>query len=338
MFVSVQQTSLRDRVSAVYNRVGTLKNGERVTVLEKQKRFARVRTQSGVEGWVELRSLATKDTFDGFQKLAADTRGISAQGHAVTRAELNMHLEPGRETETLYQLAQGEKVETLKRATVERPTAEELAAHRAAANAHAPGETTPPPSKPAGSGAAASAEAPKAYDDFWLVRDQQGHTGWVLARMIDLDVPLEVAQYAEGQRIQAAFVLGTVRDGERQVPQYLLLMNEPRDGLAWDFNQVRVFSWDLRRHRYETAYHEHHVMGYLPASVGTQDFGKDGVQPVFTVRERNQDGSITERKFRMAGYRVQRVLAPGEPAPKAATLVRPAGKGKPGASTHKRHR
>src|SRR5208283_5081610 len=83
-------------------------------------------------------------------------------------------------------------------------------------------------------------------EDWWLVRDAQGHAGWVLARMIDIDIPLDIAQYAEGQRIMAAFVLSQApdvnpEDGQpRQVPQYLTLINEPRDGTPWDFNQLRV--------------------------------------------------------------------------------------------------
>jgi hypothetical protein len=36
--------------------------------------------------------------------------------------------------------------------------------------------------------------------------------------MIDLDVPLDVAQYAEGQRIVAFFVLNQVQDGDKKVP------------------------------------------------------------------------------------------------------------------------
>ena len=47
-------------------------------------------------------------------------------------------------------------------------------------------------------------------EDWCLVRDSQGRVGWVLSRMVDVDVPLEVAQYAEGQRFVAFFVLNQV--------------------------------------------------------------------------------------------------------------------------------
>ena len=78
--------------------------------------------------------------------------------------------------------------------------------------------------------------------------------------MVDLDVPLDVAQYAEGQRIVAFFVLNEVQDQDKgevkKVPQYLMVLTEPKDGLPFDFNQVRVFTWNVKRHRYETAYRE----------------------------------------------------------------------------------
>jgi len=47
-YVSAAQAGLRDQVAAVYNRVGSVKNGERVEVLEREKRFARVRTAGGM--------------------------------------------------------------------------------------------------------------------------------------------------------------------------------------------------------------------------------------------------------------------------------------------------
>ena len=156
-------------------------------------------------------------------------------------------------------------------------------------------------------------------DDWWLVRDQQGHAGWVLARMVDLDIPLDVAQYAEGQRIQAAFVLNTVQDEVKgATAQYLVLLNENRDGIPYDFNQVRVFTWNLKRHRYETGYREHPIIGYFPATVSIEDFGKEGWMPVFTIRKQNDDGSISERKYRVIGNMVRQVLAPGEAPQHAA--------------------
>jgi SH3-like domain-containing protein len=346
MYVSAPQANLRDHVSTVYNRVGTVKNGDRVEVLEHQKRFVRVRTDQKIEGWIELRALVPRDTYDQFQKLVTDNRTTPVEGHGITRVELNMHVSPGRETDTLYQLTEASKVEVLQRSTTGRATPEEIAAKKAAALAKAAGEQaklspkktkphppaqTPAPkpaapeaAKPAPKAAApAPAEVeepkPKPMDDWWLVRDAQGRVGWVLARMVDLDIPLDVAQYAEGQRIQAAFVLNTVQDEDKgAVKQYLVLLNENKDGLPYDFNQVRVFTWNLKRHRYETGYREHFIIGYFPARVSTEDFGKEGTMPVFMIRKQNADGSISERKYRVIGNIVRQVLAPGEQAQQAA--------------------
>ncbi len=140
MYVSAPQANLRDHVAAVYNRVGSVKNGDRVEVLERQKRFVRVRTAQKVEGWIELRALVPGETYDQFQQLSKDNRTTPVEGHGVTRVELNMHVTPGRETDTLYQLAENSKVEMLKRATTERATPEEIAAVRAAELARATGE------------------------------------------------------------------------------------------------------------------------------------------------------------------------------------------------------
>ena len=358
MYVAAPQANLRDHVSAVYNRVGTLKNGDRVEVIERQKRFVRVRTPQKVEGWIELRALVPSETYDQFQRLSKDNRATPVEGHGVTRVELNMHVSPGRQTDTLYQLAENSKVEMLQRATTGRATPEEIAAVKAAGLAKLAGEpakaapkkaappaaptpkATPAPSEPktapqpesqAGKIAAQrpaqpSAQPapteetkPKPMDDWWLVRDQQGHVGWVLAHMVDLDIPLDVAQYAEGQRIQAAFVLNTVQDEVKgATPQYLVLLNENTDGIPYDFNQVRVFTWNLKRHRYETGYREHFIIGYFPAKVSTESFGKEGVMPVFTIRKQNTDGSISERKYRVIGNIVRQVFAPGEQSQPAA--------------------
>ena len=114
-YISAPQAILRDRVAAMYNKVGTVKNAERVEIMDRDKRFALVRTASGMQGWMEQRYLITQKVFDGFQKLAQDQKDAVAQATAVTHNETNLHLEPGRDTDHLYQINQGAKLAILKR-------------------------------------------------------------------------------------------------------------------------------------------------------------------------------------------------------------------------------
>lgn len=119
-YVSAVQATLRDQVATIYNRVGTVKNGDRVEVLEHEKRFSRVRTASGIEGWIEQRYLVNQETYDGLQKLTRENLNDPVQAPGVLRNDTNLHLTPGRETEHLYQLSSGAKVSILKRATAEK--------------------------------------------------------------------------------------------------------------------------------------------------------------------------------------------------------------------------
>ncbi len=293
-YVSVPQAILRDRLSAVFSKTGVVKNGDRVQIVERERRLARVRTASGIEGWIEQRSLVPQSVYDGFQKLSQQEQNAPVQATGTTRNDTNIHLDPGRETEHLYQLNQGSKVSILKRATAEK-TVPGAAAKPASANKNEP----PKPVQP-------------AMEDWWLIRDPNGRVGWVLARMVDLDVPLEIAQYAEGQRLVAFFVLDQVADGEKKVPQYLVLLSEPKDGLPFDYNQIRVFTWNVKHHRYETAYREHNLNGVLPVTISQENFDKEGMLPVFVLQVKDDNGNVSPRKYKMNSPIVRRVLAPGE--------------------------
>ena len=346
MYVSAVETSLRDRVATLYGKVGTVQNGERVEVLEKQRRFLRVKTDKGQEGWIEERSLVPQEVYDGFQQLAKDSSSIPVQAHGTTRAELNMHLTPARDGEHLYQLKEGEKLEVLKRATSEKNPKKAAPPAPAKAPQPATGEKGSKNSSTATNGQNSAASATKAsskptafestakppvepppppkpiMEDWYLVRAPSGRVGWVLLRMVDLDVPLDVAQYAEGQRITGYFVLNTVEetqdDQTKQEPQYLVLLNEPKDGQAWDYNQIRVFTRNRARHRYETAYRERNMEGYLPVEVGHQNFDKEGDLPTFTIRKMNDSGQIVATTYKLNGPIVRRVPTPEELAAEKA--------------------
>jgi len=105
-----------------------------------------------------------------------------------------------------------------------------------------------------------------------------------------------------------------VQDGDKKVPQYLCVLTDPHDGLPYDYDQIRVFTWNVRKHRYETAYHEHGLNGVLPVTVAHEDFDKEGTLPVFTLQVRDDDGNLIARKYKMNTPVVRRVLASGEVA------------------------
>ncbi len=292
-YVSAPQAILRDQVAVVYNKTGTVKNGEAVRVLGRDRRFVRVRTAEGAEGWLEQRYLVSKQTYDAFQKLAQQEQGDPVQSTGTTRNQSNIHLQPDREADHLYQVDQGAKISILKRATSEKVLPGTSARPAALAK---PGSNPPTP----------------ALEDWWLIRDSQGHVGWVLARLVDVDAPLEIAQYAEGQRIVAFFVLDEVSDGDKKVPQYLTLLTENKDGMPFDYNSIRVFTWNVKRHRYETAYRERNLDGVLPVTLSQENFEKEGTLPVFVLRVKDSEGNLAERKYRLSTPIVKRVYSPGE--------------------------
>jgi SH3-like domain-containing protein len=302
-YVSAPQVALRDQLATAFTRVGMVKNGERVEVLEHEKHFARVRTATGIEGWIEQRNLIDQKTYDVLQQLTRDNQNDPVQAPGVLRNETNLHVTPGRETEHLYQLASGAKVAILKRTSVEKDV------KQTGAKPPTPAVAVSPHSR--GSRNAKIPEGP-VMEDWWLVRDEGGRVGWVLARMVDVDVPLDIAQYAEGQRFVAFFVLNQVSDGDKKVPEYICLLTEPHDGLPYDFDQVRVFTWNVRKHRYETAYREHGLNGALPVTVAQENFDKEGTLPVFVLHVKDDAGAVSERKYKLNTPMVRRVLPAGE--------------------------
>jgi len=323
LYVSVPEAALRDRVAVVYNEIGTVKNGDRLKVLERQRRFVRVRTAEKLEGWISLRCVASAPAYEKFQHLHKENLDAPVQSHGITRSALNMHVDPGREGQVLFQLAPNTKLELLKRTTTRRATRQEIAARkteRISRLAEGPVEALPravePEERSEGGDGAAEPDGDSSseeMDDWWLARDSEGHTGWVLARMVYADLPLDVAQYAGGNRIQAALLLDSVQDAEKgEKGQYLVLLNENRDGIPYDFNQIRVFTWNLKRHRYETGYLRRNVIGHLPATVSKENFEREGEMPVFTVRLAEKDGSIATLKYRLIGNIVRPVETSGE--------------------------
>lgn len=322
-YVAVTEAGLRDHVATFYNKTGVVHNGERLQVLERMqsKRFVRVRSPRGEEGWVQERYLADQQTFDEFQRLADHFKTASAQATATTEEQVKVHVLPGRKTAYLYLLNEKQKVDMLQRQAVDRnaPPLQLKEENQKDAD-DAPDEDKVKSD---------NAGPPAVREDWWLVRDAQMRVGWVLGRTLYLQVPEEIAQYSEGQRIVAAYPLDEVQDGDKKVPEYLVLFTE-KEGLPYDFSQARVFTWNGRKHRYETAYRERELAGVLPVTLGRQEFEKEGNLRTFVLRVKDDDGSIHERTYKFNPPLVHRVLAPGEepPTPRHRKATRASNKGK----------
>jgi hypothetical protein len=276
VYVSARMMYLHDRVAAVSNRVAQVTNGQSLEVLEHGRRFLHVKTQKNQIGWIEERAVIDAKTYHAFEQVGVEHEKDPVVATGVLRDDVYLHLEPGREAEHFYLLAANSKVQLLARASVPKT---------------APSAVRAVPKLPQASHAATSATRPAAHpldqpvaeppvlEDWWLVRDGQGHVGWLLAGRMDVDVPDEIGVFAEGQRYVGAYIFNKVLDPEstlpdHMVPQYVTVLSPPKAGLPFDFDQVRIFTWSVRHHRYETAFRLHPIEGYLPVRVTLSEGGK----------------------------------------------------------------
>jgi len=332
VYVTAKQTFLRDRVAAVSNRVATVENGDKLQVLEHGRRFVRVQTAKGETGWIDEKVVATQEIFDQFEGLKQKHKDDPAVASAVVRDEVYLHAAPGRETERFYRLTEGEKLKLLTRATLPKPLPPGMRAVARPAPAAAGKEAQAQAPVP-------DAPAPPAMEDWWLVRDSKGDTGWLLSRLMDVDAPDSITRYAEGQRIVGAYILTTVNDPEaeqddKNIPIYVTVMSPYKAGLTYDFDQVRVFTWSLKKHRYETGFRDRNIEGYLPVTIKTapDPYGKSPTAttaaPTFTYRVLSDQagpvipdpitgaivpGQTILKTYRLESNLVRRVIQPGTP-------------------------
>ena len=352
VYVISKQSFLRDRVAAVSNRTGTVANGEKLVVLDRARRFVRVRSPRGEVGWIEEKQTADQVLADKFEELRQAHLKDSTVATATARDEVYLHLSPGRETERFFRLAEGDKLSLIERASVPKPVTPGAApavakpvekhAKKADADAVKDDSKNEPVAAPAG-------PPPPAMEDWWLVRDAQGQTGWIYARMIDVEAPDALARYSEGQRIVGAYVLAHIDDPESgvlnngqvvtSIPEYVTVLSPYQSGLPYDFDQVRVFIWNPKKHRYETSFRQHNMAGYLPVQLSQKidPYGKTPqalqTAPTFSFKVLAADVPIPTadpstglfkpsrtltKTYRLEANLVRRILPPGMPAPEEA--------------------
>lgn len=237
-YVTSPSLDILDTPAVVHKVIAVLKYGDRVEILKEQGNWARVRAGTGSEGWVITKELVSAKVYEGGQQILKELQQRQAQAAGRTVLAANIHLEPHRDAPGLGMLMQGETLEVFDRRMVAR--------------------------KPAGGGVKpATSSAPDS--DAWYLVEAGSRAGWILGRLITLDIPQGISQYAANYNMVAWFVLNKVQDGNASVPQYLVADREGTVG--FDFTHIRVFTWSVRGHHYVTSFVRSGLMGNFPIQV-----------------------------------------------------------------------
>jgi hypothetical protein len=332
----------------------TVKHGEKLEILEYKRRFVKVRTAQGAEGWTDNRQLFTPEQMAALRRMAESASQYPSQGAASVFEPLNMHTEPNRASPSFWQIPDTAKVDVIGHKLSPRAQAPQTVAPAAKPQAKpsrrkskdrsslpniAPPPTPPAPkppdnwlelsipreeASPETKPEAAKPAVPGPVDDWNLVRTKDGKVGWVLLRALSMAIPDEVAQYAEGHRITSYFALGRLEDGNSIKNDWL--WTTIAKGLEpYEFDSFRVFVWSRKHHRYETAYIERKVVGHYPVQVDNS-----GVVPRFSLILEAEGGHLFRKTYTFEGYRVRMVdkqpygaPSQGQPPPRQTPAVQP---------------
>jgi SH3-like domain-containing protein len=323
-FVSEKVAPLLSGIAQVREQVGMLHYGERVDVVGKRNDYVKVRTSAGTVGWVESRQLMEPALWQRSIKLLDQTRGMPVQARGRTKVSTNLRVQPGRTEPRLYQFGRNVPVEIVGRAvadwvqvTDERDASNEPQETKKEDWFLIRGVATRPPGE-AAARAAESANTTQPGDQTTPI------AGWVVARFVDLDLPEPVREEAASANIRpvAWFELNRVSNPSGDKPQYLVAAARGPEGQVCDFTALRVYTWYVKRSRYETAFIENNLCGQLPVRVGK------GPKSEPEFRFRVMDGKKEERVYRLNQTVVRRVRQPGETSGKRGSTkpAKPAAK------------
>jgi Bacterial SH3 domain len=302
-YVSERSLTLLSSIAQVHEQIGVLYYGDRVEVLTRRNDYVKVHTSTGVTGWVDGRYLMEPDLWQRSERLLEQTRVMPVQARGRTKTKTNLRVQPGRTTPRLYQFSTGTPVEVvgravsdwaqitdekespaepeeskkedwfLVRATASRPPGEGAIRNSAANNTTQPGDQTVP------------------------------IAGWVVARFVSLDLPDVVREGTSSANVRpmAWFELNRVTDDDGEHPQYLVAGTRSSEGQPCDFTTLRVYTWNRKKSRYETAFFENDLCGVLPVRVGKSPKG----EPEF--RFHAMDRGKEERVYHLTQNVIRRI-------------------------------
>ncbi len=114
--------NVRSQLNQKNSTVAVLKHGEQVSVLDVRRRFVKVRTAGGAQGWVDSLDLLSPDDMQRIQRERAQALQLPSEGLATAYETLNIHLAPSRRSPAFAQIPEGGAVDVLVRKVSPRAT------------------------------------------------------------------------------------------------------------------------------------------------------------------------------------------------------------------------
>jgi hypothetical protein len=113
-YVAPQTLTVRSQVSQKSGAVATLKHGDKVAIIDAQRRLVKVAAGAN-EGWVDAEDLLSADQWRQIRLDRERQRALPSQGAAAAFELLNIHIEPTRRSPAFAQIPEGGQVEILGR-------------------------------------------------------------------------------------------------------------------------------------------------------------------------------------------------------------------------------
>jgi hypothetical protein len=204
-------------------------------------------------------TLIRDSTFEQMRAMLEERSGAEVQNTVTTLDEVNLRLAPGRSSDVVRRLRRNVVLEVIDRATTPRPETD-------------------------------------ATDIWFLVRRDADEIGWIFAQLVEFTTPEELRPYTEGRVYAAVRVLNEVVDPESgPVRWYVVGERRPGAPAGLAFDGIRVFTWNLARHRYETSLRLRDLRGAYPVEI------TGGASPGFRFHVLDGEGQAVARTYEMRG-------------------------------------
>jgi len=300
-YVSERSVTLWSSVAQVREPIDTLHYGDRVDIMARRNDNVKVRTVSGEIGWTDGRVLLDPVLWQRSVKLLAVAKGMPVQARGRTKVQTNLRVQPGRTEHRLYQFGRGVPVEIVGRAVADwtqtsDENSNELQETKKEDWFLIRGVATRPPGEASVSAAESNTTTQPGDQTIPIA-------GWVIGRFVELDLPDPVRQGTSSANVRpiAWFELNRVPSPSGDQPQYLVAGVRGGEGQPCDFTTLRVYTWNARRTRYETAFIENSLCGQIPIRVGKGPKGEA------EFRFRLINAGKEERVYRLTQTVVRRV-------------------------------